>query len=375
MAQCHLGATVRRARSLAAETMTTGPERGTRAAGAGSTASERELLKAARRGDDDAFGRLAGPYRGELYALLPDARLGRGRRRCAAGDAAARLARPATVRGPSSVRSWLYKIATNACRGRSSGGPDECFRSTTGPPPTPTITEPVTEAVWLEPYPDARLGLGSDPASPEARYEQREGVELAFIALQHLPARQRAVLILRDVLGFSARETATALETTPVSVDSALQRPQDRRPTTAEQSQQATLRSLSDDALRQLVQRYVTAWSATTSTRSSPCSPKTPSWPCRPCQPGTAAANRSPPSFAAGRWRDDALAPHPARANGQLAFGLYAWDDKTQTFTPRAIDVLTLRGAQIQEITAFLTPAAFPNFDLPAIVPASGTNS
>ena len=65
----------------------------------------------------------------------------------------------------------------------------------------------------------------------------------------------------------------------------------------------------------------------------------------------------------------------PARANGQLAFGLYAWDDTTQTFTPRAIDVLTLGGTQIQEITAFLTPAAFPNFELPAIVPVSGTDS
>jgi RNA polymerase sigma-70 factor (ECF subfamily) len=154
----------------------------------------------------------------------------------------------------------------------------------------------VTEAVWLEPYPDERLGLGSGLASPEARYEQREGVELAFIAaLQHLPTRQRAVLILRDVLGFSARETATALDTTPVSVDSALQRAHktvDQR--LPEQSQQATLRSLSDDALRQLVQR--------------------------------------------------------------------------------AIDVLTLRGAHIQQITAFLTPAAFRTFDLPAILPASGTD-
>src|SRR4029450_11558513 len=64
----------------------------------------------------------------------------------------------------------------------------------------------------------------------------------------------------------------------------------------------------------------------------------------------------------------------PPRANGQLAFGLYAWDDKTQTYTPRAIDVLTLRGAHIQEITAFLTPDAFPNFDLPAILPTSATN-
>src|SRR5204863_606301 len=108
--------------------------------------------------------------------------------------------------------------------------------------------DPVTESVWLEPYPDDKLGLGGALLGPDARYEQREAVELAFIAaLQHLPARQRAVLILRDVLGFTARETAAALETTPVSVDSALQRAHktvnDRLP---EQSQQAALRSLGD---------------------------------------------------------------------------------------------------------------------------------
>jgi RNA polymerase sigma-70 factor, ECF subfamily len=85
--------------------------------------------------------------------------------------------------------------------------------------------EPPLESVWVEPYPDGRLGLEDGVAGPEALYEQRESVELAFIAaLQHLPARQRAVLILRDVLGFSAREAAGALETTPTGVDSALQR-------------------------------------------------------------------------------------------------------------------------------------------------------
>jgi RNA polymerase sigma-70 factor (ECF subfamily) len=236
----------------------------------------------------------------------------------------------------------------------------------------------VTEAVWLEPYPDARLGLGSGPASPEARYEQHEGVELAFIAaLQHLPARQRAVLILRDVLGFSARETAEALETTPVSVDSALQRAHktvDQR--LPEQSQQATLRSLSDDALRQLVQRYVTAWErndvdavvAMLAEDAKLAMPPLPSW--YRGREQVATFLRGGPLAGTTRWR-----LIPARANGQLAFGLYAWDDKTQTFMPRAIDVLTLRGAQIQEITAFLTPDAFHHFDLPAIVPASGTNS
>jgi RNA polymerase sigma-70 factor (ECF subfamily) len=184
------------------------------------------------------------------------------------------------------------------------------------------------------------------------------------------------VLILRDVLGFSARETATALETTPVSVDSALQRAHktvDQR--LPEPSQQATLRSLSDDALRQLVQRYVTAWErndvdavvAMLTEDAKLAMPPLPTWYRGRDQVATFL--RGGPLAGTTRWR-----LLPASANGQLAFGLYAWDDKTQTFTPRAIDVLTLRGAQIQEITAFLTPAAFPNFDLPAIVPASGTN-
>ena len=98
--------------------------------------------------------------------LLPDARLGRGRRRCAAGDAGARLARPAAVRG-GSVRSWLYKIATNACLRAIERRPRRVLPVDYGPAADPDgPAEPVTEAVWLEPYPDARLGLGSGLASP-----------------------------------------------------------------------------------------------------------------------------------------------------------------------------------------------------------------
>jgi RNA polymerase sigma-70 factor (ECF subfamily) len=235
----------------------------------------------------------------------------------------------------------------------------------------------VTEAVWLEPYPDERLGLATGLASPEARYEQREGVELAFIAaLQHLPARQRAVLILRDVLGFSARETATALETTSVSVDSALQRAHktvDQR--LPEQSQQATLRSLSDSALKQVVERYVAAWErndvaavvALLAEDAKLAMPPLPGWyHGRP----QVAAFLSGLLAPAAHWR-----LLPARANGQLAFGAYAWDDTARAFTPRAVDVLTLRGAQIQEITAFLTPEAFRSFDLPAVLLKSGASS
>ena len=214
----------------------------------GLTASERELVEAAQRGHDDAFGRLAAPYRGELHAHCY-----RMLGSTADAEDALQEALPRAWRGlpgfegRSSVRSWLYKIATNTCLRAIERRPRRVLPADYGPAADPRDgpAEPVTEAVWLEPYPDERLEPGSGPASPEARYEQLEGVELAFIAaLQHLPARQRAVLILRDVLGFSARETATALETTSVSVDSALQRAHktvDQR--LPGQSQQATLRA------------------------------------------------------------------------------------------------------------------------------------
>jgi RNA polymerase sigma-70 factor, ECF subfamily len=359
--------------------MTTEPERGTSAART-LTAGERELVQAAQRGDDDAFGRLAGPYRGELYAHCY-------RMLGSAADAEDALQETllrgwralSRFEGRSSVRSWLYKIATNACLRAIERRPRRVLPVDYGPAADPHdgSAEPVAEAVWLEPYPDERLGLGSGLASPEARYEQREAVELAFIAaLQHLPARQRAVLILRDVLGFSARETAAALETTPVSVDSALQRAHktvDQR--LPEQSQQATLRSLSDDALRRVVQRYITAWErndvdavvAMLAEDAKLAMPPLPTW--YHGRQHVASFLSGGPLAGATRWR-----LVPARANGQLAFGLYAWENKAQTFMPRAIDVLTLRGTQIQQITAFLTPDAFRNFDLPAILPAPGTN-
>jgi RNA polymerase sigma-70 factor (ECF subfamily) len=355
--------------------MTTGPERGPSAARAVLTASEAELLEAAQRGDDDAFGRLAGPYRGELHAHCY-------RMLGSAADAEDALQETLLrawrglprFEGRSSVRSWLYKIATNACLRAIERRPRRVLPVDYGAAADPHDgpAEPVTEAVWIEPYPDERLGLSSGLASPEARYEQREGVELAFIAaLQHLPARQRAVLILRDVLGFSARETAAALETTPVSVDSALQRAHkavDQR--LPEQSQQATLRSLSDGALRQVAERYITAWErndvnavvAMLAEDAKLAMPPVPTWYSGREQ--VAVFLGGGPLAGTTRWR-----LIPVRANGQLAFCLYAWDDKAQAFLPRAVDVLTLRGVQIQEIMAFLTPDAFGGFGLPASLP------
>src|SRR6266566_2341552 len=343
MAQCHLGAAVWRTCYLAVKTMTTGPERETGPARTVLTASERELLEAAQRGDDDAFGRLAGAYRGELYAHCY-------RMLGSAADAEDALQETLLrgwralprFEGRSSVRSWLYKIATNACLRAIERRPRRVLPVDYGPAADPHDgpAGPVTEAVWLEPCADERLGLGSGLASPEARYEQREGVELAFIAaLQHLPARQRAVLILRDVLGFSARETATALETTPVSVDSALQRAHktvDQR--LPEQSQQATLRSLSDATLRQVVQRYVTAW------------------------------ERNDVDAVVAMLAEDAklaMPPLPTRYRGREQVAIFLGGGPLAGTTRWRLIPARANG-QIQEITAFLTPEAFRSFDLRA---------
>ena len=159
--------------------------------------SERQLLAAARTGTDRAFGELIEPYRRELYVhcyrmlgswtdaedALQDALL----------DAWKGLG---GFRERSSLRSWLYTVTTNACLKVIRRRPRKVLPIDYGPPADPhnRPVEPVTESIWLDPYPDEQL-----------RYEQRETIELAFVAaLQHLPARQRAVLILRDVLGFSA---------------------------------------------------------------------------------------------------------------------------------------------------------------------------
>jgi RNA polymerase sigma-70 factor, ECF subfamily len=334
------------------------------------TESERALLEAARRGDEAAFGRLVEPYRRELHAhcyrmlgSVQDAedalqetllRAWRGLR---------------GFEGRSSLRSWLYKIATNACLKTIERRPKRVLPIDYAPASDPHDgpAEPVIESVWVEPYPDERLGLDGGLLGPDARYEQREAVELAFIAaLQHLPARQRAVLILRDVLGYSARETAVALDTTSVSVDSALQRAHktvnERLP---EQSQQATLRAVGDDALSELVERYVDAWErndvdavvAMLTDDATMTMPPLPSW--YRGREAVAVFLRGVPLGGAKRWR-----LIPARANGQLAFGKYIWDEERHAFMPHGVNVLTLRGTQIEEITAFLTPDAFRQFGL-----------
>jgi RNA polymerase sigma-70 factor (ECF subfamily) len=334
------------------------------------TADERELVEAARRGDQDAFGRLVAPYRSELVAhcyrmlgSIADAEDALQETLLRAWRGLPRFERR------SSLRSWLYTIATNACLRAIERRPKRVLPIDYAPAADPHDgpAEPVTESVWLEPYPDARLGLEGGLLGPDARYEQREGIELAFIAaLQHLPPRQRAVLILRDVLGFSARETAEALDATPASIDSALQRAHRTIGARApKQSQQATLRSLGDTALREVVDRFVAAWErndveavvAMLAEDARMTMPPLPSWYGGRDQ--IAAFLRGWPFAPAKRWRLVLTS-----ANAQPAFGGYLWDDETGAFVPHEVTVLTLRGTEIEEVTAFLTPEAFPSFGL-----------
>jgi RNA polymerase sigma-70 factor, ECF subfamily len=215
-------------------------------------------------------------------------------------------------------------------------------------------------------YPDEHLALPDGYAAPEARYEQRESVELAFIAaLQHLPARQRAVLILREVLGFSAREVAQSLDTTAASVNSALQR---ARKTVAErlpdQTQQATLRSLGDERLGRLVERYVEAWEsrnvdaivALLAEDASFAMPPFPHW---------FRGRDAVVTFIVDTGRPE-LRHVLTRAGGQPAIAWYIRGAGQPTFLPASIEVLAFEGERVREITAFADPRLFPHFGLPA---------
>jgi RNA polymerase sigma-70 factor (ECF subfamily) len=317
-------------------------------------------LAAAAGGDEAAFERLVEPYRRELHAhcyrmlgSLHDAD-------DALQDALLRAWRGLSgFQGRSSLRSWLYTIATNACLTQIQRRPKRVLPIDYGPAADPQTPpgEPIVESVWVEPYPDETLGLADGFAAPEARYEQREAIELAFIAaLQHLAANQRAVLILREVLGFSAKETADMLETTVQSVNSALQRAraavEERVP---ERTQQAALRSLGDEELRGLVDRYVDAWercdveafAAMLAQDATFAMPPLATW--YRTREGISIWARLSPLSGAWRWRTVFT-----RANGQPALAFYSWDEDAGAYLPFALNVLSLRGTEISDVTAFI---------------------
>ncbi len=319
-----------------------------------------ELLDAAREGDENAYRALVEPHRAELHAhcyrmlgSVHDAE-------DALQDTLLRAWRGLPgFEGRSSTRSWLYAIATN-----TSLRLIERRGTRVLPADRPLEDE---DPLWIEPYSDARLGEGH--AAPEARYEQRESVELAFIAaLQHLPARQRAALILREVLGFSAQEVADALETTVASVNSALQRARrtldERLP---ERSPQTTLGALGDERTREIVQRYadaleradvgaVLAMLAQDATWSMP---PIPDW--YRGHDAIAGFLREGPFTL--QWRH-----LPTRVNGQLAVGCYIRDEETGRYDAHVIDVLTLDGESIAAVTSFVDRTVFVRFGLPDVL-------
>jgi RNA polymerase sigma-70 factor, ECF subfamily len=336
---------------------------------------ESDRLEAARRGDHDAFAQLVGPYRAQLrahcYRMLGSL--------ADADDALQETLLRAWrglvhFEGRSSLRSWLYTIATNASLRAIEKRPRRLLPVDYAPAADPhdRPAEALAEAVWLEPFPDGDLGLAGDLLGPDARYEQRQSVELAFTAaLQHLPARQRAVLILREVLGFSARETAEVLQTTSVSVDSALQR---ARRTVAERvptrSQQETLRSLGDGAVREIVNRFAEAWESRDIEElvsmlvedARMTMPPQPSW----------YQGRDAVELFLSRWplaAEQQFRLIPVTASGQPALAAYIWNEAAKVFEAESIVVLTLSSAGIEEITAFRSPALFGRFDLPEQAP------
>jgi RNA polymerase sigma-70 factor (TIGR02960 family) len=328
--------------------------------------TERTLIRA-RAGDEDAFRELTDPYRRELqlhcYRILgslQDAEDLLQETLLAAWRGLERF------EGRASLRAWLYRIATNRClnmlrdRGRR---PREV--PPMAEPPEPTRR---SDPIWLEPYPDVLLdGVADTSPGPEARYEMREAVGLAFVAaLQHLPPRQRAVLVLRDVLGFHGAEVADMLGSSEASIKGALQRARATLDTRlpAGGLERAPLPSSAGE--RELVGRFVDAverndLDAVVSLLTDDA------WLTMPPQPyeyqGPAAIGEFLHDRA--RLRGVPLRLVATRANGQPAFGCYLPDPQAAIAHAYGLLVLTLTGDGISAITWFFDSGLFPNFGLP----------
>jgi RNA polymerase sigma-70 factor (ECF subfamily) len=334
-----------------------------------------DLLAQAQAGDGDAFAQLVDPFRRELqvhcYRFLGSVQ--------DAEDALQDTLLSAWqglpgFEGRASVRTWLYRVATSRCldvlRSARRRPPVSAPPQAGLEPPEPTR---LGELLWLEPYPDVLLeGLADTAPGPEARYEAMETISLAFItALQLLPPRQRAALILRDVLGFPASEAARILDTSEESVTSALKRAR----ATLERQQQASARREpapppGSAAEQHLVDRLTRAFEAA-DVDGIVALLTDDVWLTMPPLP----LEYQGPVLAAQFLAATALRPGwtarlvPARANGQPAFGFYARDPETGLFYTVGLLVLTLSGAQISAMTRF-DPGTLPRFGLPTTLPS-----
>src|SRR3954467_10489077 len=334
-----------------------------------------QALDRARGGDEAAFRQVTDPYRRELhvhcYRILGSVQ---------DAEDAMQETLLAAWRGlegfeeRASLRAWLYRIATNRCLNAlrdSARRPQRHDAGATLPfePPEPTR---LAEPLWLEPYPDTLLeDLPDATAGPEARYETKEAVGLAFVSgLQRLAPRQRAVLVLRDVLGFQAGEVAAMLDTSEVSVNSALQRAraalEERLP--AHRARAPRPRSAAE---RELVARFAEAFESD-DVDGVIALLTDDAWVTMPPDPGEYQGPE-----AIGRFLRDRVAGRagrgvrlvPTRANAQPAFGHYMEDPHAPIGRSAGILVLTLEGDRIAAITRFAGSGVLASFGLPRTLP------
>jgi RNA polymerase sigma-70 factor (ECF subfamily) len=329
-----------------------------------------QTLARARAGDEDAFRALTDPYRRELqqhvYRIVGSAQ-----------DAEDLLQETLLAawrgleqfEGRASVRAWLYRIATNrsldALRA-SRRRPEDLLRMTNVPEPTRRA-----EPIWLEPFPDVMLdGIPDDAPGPEARYEAKEAIAVAFVAgLQHIPPQQRAVLVLRDVLGFRAGEVAEMLQTSEASVNSLLRRAraafETRLPATGRERAPLPNSQRERDVVGRLADAFETGdIDGVVDLLTDDA------WLTMPPEPYEYQGHAAIGAFLNDRAlrRGAPLRLVPTRANGQPAFGCYFPAPQTEIARPFGLVVLTLAGDQISAITWFSDSSVFPLFGLPRIL-------
>jgi RNA polymerase sigma-70 factor (TIGR02960 family) len=337
-------------------------------------ATERSLTQA-RAGDENAFRELTDPFRHELqlhcYRILGSVH-----------DAEDLLQETLLAawrglegfQGRSSLRAWLYRIATNRSLNalRDAGRRARALPLPPERPPEPPEPTRRDEPIWLEPYPDVLLeGWEDRSPGPEARYETREAIGLAFIAgLQHLPPRQRAVLVLRDVLGFGAAEVAEMLATTEASVNSALQRARSTVEARLPAGERERAPLPSSAAERALVGRFADAFErgdvdGVVALLTDDARLTMPPEPLEYQGPAAIARFLSivPAGGALDRFRLVAT-----RANGQPAFACYLRDRQAPIARAYGMMVLTLEGRRVSAVTGFPDTSVFPLFGLPRTV-------
>jgi RNA polymerase sigma-70 factor (TIGR02960 family) len=314
-------------------------------------------LDAARAGDEQAFRALTDPYRRELqvhcYRILGSVQ--------DAEDVLQETMLAAwrvldDFRGRSSLRTWLYRIATNRCL-------NALRDSSRRPQPEPIRT---VEPMWLEPYPDVLLGdLPDATPGPEARYETKEAITLAFVAaLQHLPPAQRAALVLRDVLGYRAAEVAEMLDSTETSVNSALARARASVDARLPDRNRAPLPRSPRE--RELVARYAEAFEQADVDRLVALLTDD-ALLTMPPQPMEVLGPAAIAQFFLERewWGAGQMHLVATRANGQPAFGAYLRDPHAPIARAHGIVVLTLSADGIAHITRFADSSLFARFGLP----------